>query len=379
MVEARTSHSGIYEEGMHFRADNDTDKVGKALRAALDHVKTAAFDARSASARHLAWLVAACGALSVLAGPARAEEPMPLQVEARIPLGAVKGRIDHLAVDLPRRRLFVAELGNGTVGVIDLETREKRATISGLHEPQGVAYQASSDTLFVASGGDGTLRLYRGADLTPLATLEIGDDADNVRIDSRTEEVVVGYGRGALAFVDPKARRVVAEAKLKGHPESFQLDVDRHRAFVNVPDAGHVAVVDLSRHAQTATFPVRAGSANFPMALVPDGRVLIVTRKPPRLLMLDGDRGDIAADLSTCGDSDDVFFDGKRSRVYVSCGDGHVDVFSARHDRLEYLARIATAEGARTSLFVPDLDRLFVAVRASRSEPAAIWVLKPGE
>jgi DNA-binding beta-propeller fold protein YncE len=304
---------------------------------------------------------------------------MPLQVEAKIALGAVTGRIDHLAVDLPRRRLFVAELGNDTIGVVDLDAREKRASITGLHEPQGVAYQAHSDTLFVASGGDGTLRLYRGSDLSPVATLKLGEDADNVRIDARTGQVVVGYGDGALAFVDPKERRVLAEAKLKGHPESFQLDVERGRAFVNVPEAGHVAVVDLSRHVQTGTFPVEAGSANFPMALLPDRRVLIVTRKPPRLLLLHRERGDILADVPTCGDSDDVFFDAKRSRIYVSCGEGHVDVFAAPEQSLLRVGRIATAEGARTSLFVPDLDRLFVAVRANATQPAAVWVLKPGE
>ena len=304
---------------------------------------------------------------------------MPLQVEANIPLGNVEGRIDHLAVDLARRRLFVAELGNGTVGVIDLDAREKRASIAGLREPQGVAYQPSTDTLFVAARGDGTLRLFRGADLSSVATLKMGDNADNVRIDARTGQVVVGYGDGALAFVDPKAHRVVAEAKLNGHPEGFQLDVEHGRVFVNVPDAGHVAVVDLDRRVQTATIPISSGSANFPMALLPAGRVLIVTRKPPRLLILDGDRGEVTADIPTCGDSDDVFFDAKRSRVYVSCGDGHVDVFAARDNGLDHLGRVATVEGARTSLFVPDLDRLFVAVRATSSEPAAIWVLKPRE
>jgi YVTN family beta-propeller protein len=91
----------------------------------------------------LAWLVAACGAFCALGGPVWGEKPMLLQVEAKIPLGDVKGRIDHLALDLPRARLFVAELGNGTVGVIDLESRERHGSITGLQEPQGVAYQAS--------------------------------------------------------------------------------------------------------------------------------------------------------------------------------------------------------------------------------------------
>src|SRR5215211_1409251 len=145
--------------------------------------------------RGIAWLVAAsCCLYCGLANAGPAEKPVPLQVETKIDLGAIKGRIDHLAVDLPRRRLFVAELGNDTIGILDLGAREKRGSITGLHEPQGVAYQASSDTLFVASGGDGTLRFYRGTDHSPVATLKLGVDADNVRIDARTGQVVVGYG-----------------------------------------------------------------------------------------------------------------------------------------------------------------------------------------
>ena len=40
--------------------------------------------------------------------------------------------------------------------------------------------------------------------------------------------------------------------------------------------------------------------------------------------------------------------------------------------------QIPTVSGARTSLFVPELDRLFVAVRSSGNKPAAIWVFRPG-
>jgi hypothetical protein len=78
----------------------------------------------------------------------------------------------------------------------------------------------------------------------------------------------------------------------------------------------------------------------------------------------------------TCGDADDVFVDAKRQRIYVSCGDGFVDVFDKNHP-YRRLARIPTASGARTSLFVPELDHLFVAVRANAGQPASIWVFQP--
>jgi hypothetical protein len=86
--------------------------------------------------------------------------------------------------------------------------------------------------------------------------------------------------------------------------------------------------------------------------------------------------GSPVASTDSCGDADDVFVDAKRRRVYVSCGDGHIDVFDAQ-DGYRRIAHIATVSGARTSLFVPEMDRLLLAVRASGGEPAAIWVYRP--
>jgi hypothetical protein len=321
-------------------------------------------------------VLAALVALCLPGGSARPATPARLELEAKIPLGDVKGRIDHLAADPAHQRLFVAELGNDTIGVVDLGAGKTLATIGGQHEPQGLAYLASSDTLFAASGGDGMLRLYRGANLAPVGAVHIGDDADNVRIGPRGDSVLVGYGGGAIAMVDPTGRSL-GEIRLKAHPESFRFDPAGARLFVNVPNARQVAVVDVVRKAQVTAWPIGLAAANFPMAVEPGGRVLIVTRLPARIAAIDARTGRISTQADTCGDSDDLFFDAKRSRIYVSCGDGHVDVFADKGGALERLDRIVTAPGARTSLFVPELDRLFVAARANKGQPAAIWVFRP--
>jgi mono/diheme cytochrome c family protein len=323
--------------------------------------------------------LAACAALIVAAlfGAARPAACAALELEAKIPLGDVKGRIDHLAVDVARRRLFLAELGNDTIGVVDLKAGKPIATIGGQHEPQGLAYLPGADTLYAASGGDGMLRLYRGQALAPVGAIHIGDDADNVRIDPKGAEVLVGYGSGAIALVDVASERVVGEIKLKAHPESFRFDPAGARIYVNAPNAGQVAVLDPARKAQVAAWPIGLAAANFPMAVEPNGSVLIVTRLPARLIAMDPRDGKIAAQAATCGDSDDLFFDARRSLIYVSCGDGHIDVFAEKADALVRTDRIATTPGARTSLFVPEFDRLYVAVRASGPERATIWVFRP--
>ena len=312
-------------------------------------------------------------ALAVACAPAIAAEP--LQLEARIPLGQVAGRIDHMAFDAARHRLFVAELGNDSVGVVDVEAREVVHRIAGLRHPQGVGYLPSLDLLLVANATDGSVRLFGGAQYAEAGRLDLGADADNVRIDAAANRVLVGYGGGAIATIDPASRRRVLDVSLPAHPESFQQDAGSHRVYVNLPDAKAIAVIDPATQKVTS-WPMQAGG-NFPMALRPAAQhVVVAFRRPARLGVFAMADGAPVAAAETCGDSDDVFADAKRERIYVSCGDGFLDVFDARDFRR--IAHIRTAVGARTALFVPELDRLFLAVRASGPEPAAIWVFAPG-
>src|SRR5262249_52209738 len=151
----------------------------------------------------LLFALAAIGTLFGQRGSALAQSrDAALQIETKIPLGNVRGRIDHMAADVDRRRLFVAELGNNTVGVVDSGQSKVLQVLDGLKEPQGVGYLPSTDTLYVANGGDGSLRLYQGPSYTKNGRIDFGNDADNVRVDQSRQHVVVGYGDGALAVID---------------------------------------------------------------------------------------------------------------------------------------------------------------------------------
>jgi YVTN family beta-propeller protein len=322
---------------------------------------------------HRARVLALALALATACAPVQAAEP--LRLEAKIPLGQVVGRIDHMAFDLARKRLFVAELGNDSVGVVDVAARQVVHRIAGLRSPQGVGYLPSLDLLFVANATDGSVHLFNGPQYAEAGRLDLGADADNVRIDAAANRVLVGYGGGAIATIDPASRSKVLDVPLPAHPESFQLDASSHRIYANLPETRSISVIDPATH-KAATWPMHAGG-NFPMALRPAAQhVVVVFRRPAKLGVFTMADGASVASPDTCGDSDDVFDDARRDRIYVSCGDGSIDVFDGKDYRR--LARIHTVAGARTALFVPELDRLFVAVRASGSEPAAIWVFAPG-
>ena len=322
-------------------------------------------------------IVALLLGLMVAATTARAEDVLAL--EGKIALPGVAGRIDHMAADLGRKRLLVAAFGNGSLEVVDLSGGRRIKQITGLREPQGVGYAQKPDLVAVASAGDGSLRFFRGEDLAPAGNLALGSDADNVRIHPRTGNIIIGYGSGGLAVIVPEKKSKIADIKLAAHPESFQLDPMTGRVFVNVPDAGHIAVVDLAAARQVASWTVPGLRANFPLAINGPGAVVAtVFRHPAKLVLLDTKTGAVTQQLDVCGDGDDVFFDTKRRRIYISCGAGAVDVLQAEAAGYRVLARIETSSGARTSLFVPELDRLYVAARAGLlGSDAALLVFRP--
>jgi YVTN family beta-propeller protein len=326
----------------------------------------------------IAVVLAGVVALSISGAVAQPAETTPLQLEAKISLGDVRGRIDHMAVDLKRQRLFVAELGNDSVGIVDLANRKVIGRIPGLKEPQGVGYEPSTDMLYIANAGDGSVRLFEGNDYKAAGRIDFGSDADNIRIDGASNRVFIGYGSGALAIIDPSTRSKVGDVPVKAHPESFQIDPDTSQIFVNVPDAHGIAVVDRGSQKQIGKWQTPDRGANFPMALDPGRReVLVIFRAPPELGVFSVTAGKLVTSAETCGDADDLFVDAKRGRVYVSCGAGFLDVFEPKGEAYRRVARIATIAGARTSLFVPELDRLLLAARATSREPAAIWIFRP--
>jgi DNA-binding beta-propeller fold protein YncE len=311
----------------------------------------------------------------MLMTPGSAQAASALTLEVTIPLPDVAGRIDHLAFDPKRQHLWIAELGNNSVDVVDLASQQVIHRIDGLEEPQGIAYSATSDQVIVASGGDGTVRFYNAETFAEVGNVDLGEDADNVHVDPKSGSVAVAYGNGGLALLDPATHGKLADVALPAHPEGFQIGADH--IFVNVPGSGEIAVIDSAAKTVEAHWPVPSG-ANFPMALDDSaGAVAVVYRDSATLALLSQDAGTEMARLPTCQDADDVFFDAKRARLYVSCGAGEVRVVQWQGGQLADLASIPTEGGTRTSLYVPELERLFVARRAGDGSDAALLVLRP--
>lgn len=333
-------------------------------------------------------MLALCSILLICAGhiSAQAEKPSVLTFEKTIPLPGVTGRIDHFSVDVNGNRLFVAAVANRTVEVIDVKTGKKLHTIPNLAEPQGVLYEPSSNRLFVACGLDGVTRIYDGTTFELLQAVKFPDDADNIRFDARSKTVIVGYagakqlrnrqeGSGGLGFLDTDGTRT-GDLAIDAHPESFQLEKNGTRLFVNVPDKREIEVVDLVKRIVTAKWPVTACTDNFPMALdEAHHRLLVGCWKPALLLAFDLDSGKQVASSPIAGKTDDLFFDFLRGRIYVLTSVGFLEAFQQRDaDHYDKIARYEIPAGAQTGLFVPAWRKLFAGVPAQGNHAADIRV-----
>lgn len=295
----------------------------------------------------------------------------PLRLVQTIPMPGVEGRIDHMAVDVKGMRLFVAALGNNTLEVIDLKAGKRIRSITGLKEPQGVAFMPDSNRIVVANGHGEGIDIFDGSTYKRIAQVKLGDDSDNVRYDPSEKRIYVGYGNGAIAVIDASTLNVLARIPLPGHPESFQLEKLTARVWVNVPSSREITVVDRKKMAVLERRSVTTASGNFPMAIdEPHERLYVGCRKPTWLLIFQPKYGQVG-DAIIGNDTDDLYYDSKRSRIYISCGEGFIDTLhNEGRDHLQMLARTKTAPGARTSLFVPELNLLCLAV-PHRSNPNA--------
>jgi YVTN family beta-propeller protein len=298
----------------------------------------------------------------------------PLKLRTTVALHGVEGRIDHFAFDPAGERLFVCALGNNTVEVIDLRSSQRIHSITGLGSPQGIAYIPESNRLFVANDKGGVCNIYDGNSFQPVGQFSLKDDADNVRYDVATKQIYVGFGSGGIAIINSAEGKQVGSIKLAAHPEAFLLEQHGNHIFANVPNARQVAVIDREKREVITRWNTDLAFGNFPMALDEvDHRLFIGCRLPSKLVVLNTDAGDVVAKIDISGDCDDVFYDGKRHRVYAICGAGKIDIIEqADANTYNASAKIDTAKGARTGLFVAERDTLFVAVPHSGSQQAEI-------
>src|SRR5258706_6586951 len=323
-------------------------------------------------------------ALSAVPTPLHAQELVndenaPLILTRIIPIPDTVGRFDHMSVDNERGLIFATVFGNDTVEVLQVQRGKRIRTLKGEFDmPQAALYMPDLNRLAISNSAGGTVKIFVAGNFKLIDTVKFPDDADNLRYDPVAKRVYVGYGEGAIGSFDARTNKVVDTYELGVHPESFQLEKNGPRIFVNLASISQVAVIDRNTR-KIVKWPLGEAGTNFPMALDEARRRLFVSaRRPARLLVLDMDSGKIVASLAGAADTDDMWYDPDRKRIYVPSGEGFMYCYrQIDADHYEREAKIPTAIGARTSSYSGQVGKhnsLYLAVPARVFKGAELWV-----
>lgn len=326
--------------------------------------------------------------LGATAGGSNAQVTEPLRLVQTIPLPSVKGRMDHLGVDIKGKRLFAAALDNNTVEVIDLKVGKRVFSIPGQSKPQGIFYSTDFKKLFVANGTGGTCKIYTGDKFKLIDNLSLGDNPNHVGYDPATKYLYVGIGipsseAGALAIVDTHSNKHIGDIKTDARPGGVKIEKSGPRIFVTLRGLAKVGVLDRKKREELTTWPVTGAPGIVSLAFdETHHRVFGGTRNPPLLLVFDTESGKQITQLEGVAGIDDLWYDAAHKRIYASGGRdadaGFVYVYQqVDADHYELTTKVPTRVNAQTSIWVPELNRYFVSASANDKEDAAILVFEP--
>jgi hypothetical protein len=335
------------------------------------------------AARHFLCAVPLAMTATILPFTAAAQpQPAPLQLLKSIVLTGVSGKFDHFAFDARDNRLFIAATGNHSVEVVNLNTDKIQQSIAGLGKPHGLAWVSASSSLYVADGTLGELRVYKGSPLALAGTIKLSSDADDMVYDGPRHLLFVGHGGSdaanpaRIAMVDTTHFSLTADLSVAAHPEALDIDPRIGRVFANIAESNEVAVIGADSSQVTAHWKLTGAADNVPLAFDAEHNVLYVAcRKPGTLIALDAASGKELSSLPAATGADDLFYDSSLRRVYLISGMGEVDAYDVSGRKtLRAIGILHTAAGAKTALFVPERNLLYVGIPSTGANSAEIRV-----
>jgi len=342
------------------------------------------------------------GLMSAPLSPAHGQDKPTLRLVQTIPLSGVSGRLDHMAVDLEKKRLFVAAVANGTLEVLDLDAEKVINRISGIKDTQDALFLGGQFNKLYVSSLDGTLRIFQGETFRLIQALKLEPDPNRLLYDPATDLLYFGYG-GQNAGFDAYGRVGIMQAKRGAPSDQFVADMiaptyrPGHLAEMAMEDDGKLLICD-SRADLIFLFDTRKRELLKSWPAHGDGagdlsldrarhRLFVGTRIPAEMTVYDSLSGKEIVSLPGPETMDGVHYDAGLKRIYMSGGrwygtpdasPGWVYVYQQTDaDHYQLVSKVKTRPGSGTSLFVPQLKRLYVASQAIGDQEASILAFEP--
>jgi DNA-binding beta-propeller fold protein YncE len=305
----------------------------------------------------------------------------PLKLVATTPMPGFSGDFDHFAVDLTGNRLFLAAEKNKTVEVFDLRSGKRIHSITGFGDPHVMVYLPNSNSLIVTDEEDdfGMVELVSAKDYKIVDTIKLPPGADHAAFNPVNKYYYVQSGgeKGSkthmINIIDTATFKRVGD--IEGVPgednEAMTIDRAGKKLYANLTGTDEIGVIDLDTRQLIARWPLPDAHVAHGIALdEPNHRVFVATRKPPKFIAFDTDTGKVIADLPCTDVNSDMWFDAAHKRIYVT-GSDKTSVFKQIDaDHYEHIVEVPTAYRAKTSILVPQMNRLYIGVSNTGKEAA---------
>lgn len=318
-----------------------------------------------------------------------AQPPLRLAQTIEMPEVPPGPYADHMAIDLREQRLFVTPQANKAVDVLDLKTSKVLHTITGFGNPHAVLYREDTNRLFVTDGGVGELKVFDATTYQYLHAIKLALNADGIGYDQRTGYLYVSNGGdqagkeySLISIVDTAREEKIGDIRIDSPVlEGVVVDSPNKRIYICLPETSSIAVIDLEKRAVIATWPLTLGKKNMALALDSTSHRLYVACRDTdvrgSIVIVDTETGKQLDRLPIGGWVDSIFFDSGKRRIYASCGVGEVYSYQREQDHYIALDPTDTAVMAKTSLFSPKLNRLYVAVPHLGGTTAKVLAFEP--
>jgi DNA-binding beta-propeller fold protein YncE len=323
--------------------------------------------------------------LAVLGAHAQTDPPLRLIQTTFLP-GYV-GDFEHFAADIKGNRLFLIAEDHKTVEVLDIHTGKRLHTISGFGQPHAIEYLPGPNSLIVTEGDEesGAVDLVNGGNYKILDRIKLPANVDGGVYNPTNKYYYVesgGDGPDAkthlLSIIDTQSFKRIGDITLPGtKSEAMAIDHAGAKLYVNLRGPDEIGVVDLATRQLIARWPIPESKNENALVLdEPNHRLFSASHTPPKLFVFDIDTGKVIANLPCAENSDDMGYDPVRKRIYIT-GDGSASVIVQQDaDHYVSVAEVPTGYRAKTSIFVPELNRLYIAV-SSRGKRAGGKLVAP--
>jgi len=294
----------------------------------------------------------------------------------------VQNHFDHLTPDLKNNRLFVVPEDNKSIEVYNIRSGKFVHSIKGIGVGHSVVYRADIDRIFVTDGSDGDLKIFNGATYELLKTVKLLADSDATGYDPVTHYLYIADGGldaklnyTFLEIVNTDTGEHVGQIKIDSNRlEAMVVEKSGSRLFLNMTEKNSIGVIDRKKQAVAVVWPLTC-KVNASVAIDEIHHRLFAACRDGNMNVLDSDTGKVLQNLPISTGVDDMVFDPASQRVYVTAGEGFVNVFKEIDpDHYEVIGKVPTGPLGKTGLLVPALNEYLVAVPPHGDKCAEVLV-----